>query len=112
MKEEESYTAVELNTGGSRPKELFQVGAALLCRCSAETSSSIPTPSVDRHAFFPHFLHYFPSSPDLQDILEEMEGEYLKQRDALKAAVKERGLEVRWPGLAGGCTGVGWVLCG
>ncbi|KAL4419958.1 hypothetical protein ABPG75_007056 [Micractinium tetrahymenae] len=52
VKEEASYEAVERNTSGSRPKELFQ------------------------------------------DVLEEMEAEYGKQRDALKAAVKERGIEV------------------
>ncbi|KAL4857085.1 Pre-mRNA-processing protein 40A [Chlorella vulgaris] len=50
--EEESYKAVERNTSGSRPRELFQ------------------------------------------DVLEEMEAEYGKQRDAVKAAVKELSLQV------------------
>lgn len=35
--------------------------------------------------------------PPLQDVLEEMEAEYGKDRDVLKAAVKERGIEVRAP---------------
>ncbi|KAL4420342.1 hypothetical protein ABPG77_006149 [Micractinium sp. CCAP 211/92] len=52
VKEEASYEAVERNTSGSRPKELFQ------------------------------------------DVLEEMEAEYAKERDTIKAAVKERGIEV------------------
>lgn len=52
VKEEASYEAVERNTSGSRPKELFQ------------------------------------------DILEEMEAEFAKQRDLVRAAVKERGIEV------------------
>ncbi len=32
--------------------------------------------------------------PLFQDVLEEMEAEYAKQREAVKAAVKERGIEV------------------
>lgn len=33
----------------------------------------------------------------LQDVLEEMEAEYAKERDTIKAAVKERGIEVSFP---------------
>ena len=55
-------------------------------------------------SFLPSF---FPAC--LQDILEEMEGEYLKQRDALKAAAKERGLEVRWLGRGGAAHGGPWL---
>eukprot|EP00887_Chlorella_sp_A99_P000160 scaffold16.g160.t1 len=52
VKDEEAYVAVEQNTGGSRPKELFQ------------------------------------------DVLEEMEAAYDKEREKAKALVSERSIEV------------------
>ncbi len=44
-----------------------------------------------------------PRLAPLQDVLEEMEAEYAKERDTIKAAVKERGIEVssRLPGPVG-----------
>lgn len=97
VQQEGAFAAVEANTGGSRPKELFLVSVPHAMR--ERSPAVLLAPCVPKRAQ-PIAASLLPSPSPVcapsptQDVLEEMEAEYGKEREAVKAAAKAHGLEV------------------
>lgn len=127
VRKEAAYEAVERNLSGSRPKELFQVGAAILeivfvgwggrgrgrgrgGRRSQEPQGAVPCGSRCTCLLVLNPLHSLPLH-QVQDVLEEMEEEYDRQKAAVKEAMRAKDIQVGIYVCVGGVPGwCAWVF--